>query len=312
MQSSKNWMTSSTVGTIVQALSVAGHKANAEKIMAEFQGTLSEEELNGTSEDEQKESFYHNNAMLNALAKLDDPDSARKAEAILRKMVKPDVAAYNRVLECCVNVAEAERAEGLLFEMERHPELFPTNTSYRHVISCYAKIGDAANAEKILDRMLEEYNRGNGRARPNVKLLNLPLAAYANSNSPDAAERAMSLLRRIEQLCDAKTIAGKPDVVSYTLALKCYLNSRDPEAGEKCEAFIDEMEKSGRALPNTMTYSTAIQVYGSMGKPVEAERLLERMYKKYKEGKSELQPNTRTFSKLLPFSLQDFCVLSYR
>jgi len=119
-------------------------------------------------------------------------------------------------------------------------------------------------------------------------------------------------LRRIEQLCDAKTIAGKPDVVSYTLALKCYLNSRDPEAGEKCEAFIDEMEKSGRALPNTMTYSTAIQVYGSMGKPVEAERLLERMYKKYKEGKSELQPNTRTFSKLLPFSLQDFCVLSYR
>ena len=313
-----NWVDGHTIGAILQAFAGSGDTENAERVAAEFHRKYFEE-----GDLAAKPTMRNLTILLNAHAKSSNKHKAPAlAETILKEMhklyddgiidEKPSVVSYTTVIECHAKsetVEGAQRAEALLLEMERRSRsgeerLRPTRVSYRNVIRAFASVGNVEKAEQILDRMFEDHNiRGITEAVPTTKIMNLVLFAIANSKSPESSKRAVSLLKRMEQLSEAGKIEGKPDVVSYTLALKSFLNSKDPDAGKQAERFIDEMEEKVAqgdvsVIPNTMTYGTAIQVYGRMGKPAEAEALLERMYQKYSEGNTAAQPNTRTFSKL--------------
>ena len=324
----ENWVNTATIGAILQAFAGTGDTENAERVAAEFHRKYFEE-----GDLAAKPSMRNLTILLNAHAKSSNKRKAPElAEAILKEMHKlydddiideePSVVSYTTVIECHAKsetVEGAQRAEALLMEMERRARngekrLRPTTISYRYVIRAFASVGDVQKAEEILDRMFEDHNvKGNKGAVPTTKIMNLVLFAIANSKSPDSLKRAVSFLKRMEQLSETGKIEGKPDVVSYTLALKSFLNSKDPDAGKQAERFIDEMEEKVAlgdvsVVPNTMTYGTAIQVYGRMGKPAEAEALLERMYQKYNEGNTAAQPNTRTFSKsklLVPINIPD-------
>lgn len=182
----------------------------------------------------------------------------------------------------------------------------PNTIAYRNVINAYARIGNVEKTEELVEKMFDDYKRqGNTGAKPNLKTLNLVLSALSNSTIPNAAVKAESYLRYMQDLYSRKLIDEKPNVVSYSLLLKCISRSNSKDAGLEAERIINEMEQKAQAqgdrslLPNTMSWSTAIQAYARTGEPEKAEALLERMYKSYRNGNAEAVPNSRTFTNVL-------------
>lgn len=206
----------------------------------------------------------------------------------------------------------AERAEKILDEMINMSkggdvEVRPNVVSYRHVIHAYARVGNVDKTEKLVEKMFDDFKKQkNLSAKPNRKTLDLVLAAYANSDREDAAVRAEKYLRYMQDLHARNLIDERPNVVSYTLLLKTISRSNSGNAGQEAERIIDEMEdlassvqNGSSLLPNTMSWSTAIQACARAGEPEKAEALLERMYKSYREGNVDAKPNTYTFTNVL-------------
>lgn len=259
---------------------------------------------------------------MNAWAKSNDAKAPERAETILHEMIKlhdegildypPNSISYTSVVECYSKSSlqdATERAAAILNEMDRRSRrgeahLRPTDVSYRNVMATYASRGMVVEVEEILDRMFQEHKKGNLHDRPTAKAMNLALTALSNSDDPNSGAKAVTFLKRMEQLYNKQLFDGKPDVVSYTLALKCISNSSSNNAGKEAERLLNEMEtraSQGETFlaPNTLTYSTVIQIYGRSGKPDKAEAILELMYKKYQDGNTDVAPNTRTFTSVL-------------
>lgn len=147
-----------------------------------------------------------------------------------------------------------------------------------------------------------------------LKTFNFLIDAWAFSGELDAADQALRLLGRMEELYyqpesldDACPEYHKicPDVRSYTKVINALSRSMRPDAGELAESILDKMENvymSGEnpsAKPNTFTYTAAIEAYansGAEGSLEKTEELLERMIARYQSGDPDVLPNTRCFN----------------
>ena len=139
------------------------------------------------------------------------------------------------------------------------------------------------------------------------KTFNFLIDAWAFSGESDAADRAMELLTRMEELQSTPTYQSTicPDVRSYTKVINALSRSRRPEAGEIGEEMLNKMEylhESGvnpSAKPNTFTYTAVIEAYanaGVEGSAQKTEDILERMIHNYQQGNPDVRPNARCFN----------------
>ncbi|KAG7359010.1 PPR: pentatricopeptide repeat domain containing protein [Nitzschia inconspicua] len=148
------------------------------------------------------------------------------------------------------------------------------------------------------------FNRGGMKVEVNT--FNFLIDGWAFSGELDAADQALRLLERMEELYyqhpDLKIC---PDVRSYTKTINALSRSMRPDAGDLAESILDKMEyvsnngENVDAKPNTYTYTAVIEAHansGAEGSPSKTEELLNRMIEKYQSGDREVVPNARCFN----------------
>jgi hypothetical protein len=147
-----------------------------------------------------------------------------------------------------------------------------------------------------------------------LKTFNFLIDAWAFSGELDAADQALRLLDRMEELhskhgaledTHSDHLKICPDVRSYTKVINALSRSMRPDAGELAEGILDKMEhiyatgENPSARPNTHTYTAAIEAYansGIEGSLEKTEEILERMIARYQSGDPEVLPNARCFN----------------
>jgi pentatricopeptide repeat protein len=150
------------------------------------------------------------------------------------------------------------------------------------------------------------------------KTFHFLLDAWAFSGESDAAEQAMTLLRRMEELGQRSSSTTmnpiQPDVRSYTKTINAISRQGGISGGEDAEALLEKMRSISAAAshtnpeyassirPNSYTYTAVIQAHsnsGAIGSPERAEALIERMIDKYQRGDDSVRPTSKTFNAVI-------------
>lgn len=150
----------------------------------------------------------------------------------------------------------------------------------------------------------EKLSRG---MKVGLKTFNFLIDAWAFSGELDAADQALKLLERMEELEEVpeEIVNVRPDVRSYTKVINAVSRSMRPDAGEIAEEILDKMlnlHSSGTnvaAKPNTFTYTAVIEAYansGVEGSAEKAEEYLGHMIQKYEDGDPDVKPTARCFN----------------
>lgn len=144
----------------------------------------------------------------------------------------------------------------------------------------------------------------------NVNTFNFLIDGWAFSGEPDACDKAMDLLDRMEEMYYnyGEQSPVCPNVRSYTKVINALSRSKRRDSASLAESYLYKMERmaeSGEnpaAKPNTYTYTAAIeaQAYSGMeGSPEKAEELLELMIQRYQSGDPDVVPNARCFNAVI-------------
>ena len=141
----------------------------------------------------------------------------------------------------------------------------------------------------------------------NLNTFNFLIDGWAFSGEPDACDKAMALLERMEDMYynHGENSSVCPDVRSYTKVINALSRSKRKDSASLAESLLykmDRLAESGEnpsAKPNTYTYTAAIEAQansGLEGSPEKAEELLVKMIAKYQSGDPDVLPNARCFN----------------
>jgi len=257
-------------------------------------------------------------------------DGAREAEGLLLAAlgdvdghrndatgVVPSVISFNHVMRAWGAVGQtytAERAEQLLRmqdERSRRPgqeQLAPTAYSFSAVINAYANSGRPDKAETVLRFMVERYQAGNEKARPNRIVFNTIIKAWARSKLRGRESRSEDILRHMIKSSAKDEMCPRPDKVTFNIVLGCYAKSSQYGSSRKAAKLLQEMEaldqKPGwRTRPDAITHLLVIQALGrerTLNAAEMALDLLHKLQKQYTETRDEvIKPNKIHFNAVI-------------
>jgi len=277
-----------TYGVVMNALAQAGMAREAESILESL-----EEEYNDFLERSQSSDIARNdaniivtpnntmyNSVLNAFARSSDPNSACKAEALFSRMKT-------------------------LSSTGKNPAAEPDIVSLSTVISCHSRSGTregAERAEELLVTAVDLYSKGNAKMKPDIIVFNNVLSGWANisgsyDNEDEAlddaipAERAETLLKRIDSFKNNQSLDINPIVQTYNIVLDCWAKSRRKGAAEKALNILRVMPSVGTP-PDDCSYNSVLDAIASeMSRDADpswierAEELFEEMKRLRSAGK---------------------------
>ncbi len=180
------------------------------------------------------------NQVLSAWSKVKGPEAAQRAEDILRNMIEigkttnsdlsPNIASYSSVVSAwCKSQHEdcGRRAERILKMAEKEmkqldDEFQLDNVIYNLVIDAHAKTSSNkahVRARAVLDRLIEQYDNGSQKCRPDVYSFSSVLSSCANlSGSKKEREQAFEIAQTTFD--EMIRFGVKPNHVSYGIMLK--------------------------------------------------------------------------------------------
>jgi pentatricopeptide repeat protein len=216
------------------------------------------------------------NTVLHAFAQGGTRNSAQRAQLLLNHMeqlaaagntnVVPDVYSYTTVIQSWGKCERPVEAQAVLDSMIDHG-LEPNRFTYTCIISSLAKSGEASKAEQVLDAMMLEYSQGNEDMKPDTIAFSSVMDGWAKTScveKPEAADRALQLLKRMEQL-EAEGIG--PNARTYTSILTAIAKSGTWDACTKARALLQDMEYQSQQLgkvqvtPSNIHYNVALNAY---------------------------------------------------
>jgi len=170
--------------------------------------------------------------------------------------------------------------------------------------------------EALLRMTVDNYNTSNnlslsnsnaGTLKVDKRTFDWLIDAWSYSGECDAADYALSLLSRMEELRGFNVGAGViPDVKTYTKVINAVARSGRRNAGEEAEAILERMihddATTGELRPNTYTYTYVIDAHArspSSKSPHAAQRLIEEMERLRASGDPEVRPTTRAWNSVI-------------
>jgi hypothetical protein len=96
-------------------------------------------------------------------------------------------------------------------------------------------------AEAVIDRVLESDEQSDGTSiSASAQMLNAVMGVYANTGTVEAAEKATTLLDRLEYL---QEFGGsvKPTVHSYSIAISAWIKCESADAAIKAESILNRL-----------------------------------------------------------------------
>jgi hypothetical protein len=264
---------------------------------------------------------------IKAWSKSSDPSAPDRAENLLRKLnelyddgknkkCKPDVVTYTNVMQCWVKskkLEAPEKAECILRHlqsMERDGDvtMAPDTAAWNSAISGWASAENGERAEALFLEMLDAHRMNpENIASPNSITLTNVLNAWAKTRSPDASDRAISLLEKMEQFYIDGILAVKPNVVNYSVVLDCLAYAKQTSAAVRAESMLRQMAASDdpNLHPTVVSYNSVIKAWSytrddTKKSSVKITSLLREIIDQ-SESNPKMRPNSTTFGQVLKF-----------
>lgn len=178
---------------------------------------------------------------IDAFVRRNDPDSAQRAEAVVKRMMK----LYDKGLG----------------------HVKPTNAVFNCVLNAWSRSKDPAaprKAEEIFQWMETQYRTtGDHLVRPNEVSLCAVLNAWANHAENGGAERAMQIWKHHMNSVSDEERGFRPTIAIPNTVIKAVARSKDPDAVRKAEGILLRLEEDYRSgasslRPDVTTYSSVI------------------------------------------------------
>ena len=200
-------------------------------------------------------------AMMTAWTNSHEIDSIERVEETFQKLAeqsKPNSDAYRALQEAWGDSRRADAAqhvESILVKMQQEYDqgenlrAKPTIDNFNIVIktwaTCSAQEGSAERADAILKRLEDIFSSDREsyrELRPTVVSYENALLGWSLSESPDAGERAMALLDRMNQ---SRTDPGSPmpNTECYKCVIEAVGKSSMANKADKCYAILEEMRR---------------------------------------------------------------------
>jgi hypothetical protein len=228
------------------------------------------------------------------------------------------------------------KAEEMIITLERmakqehNTAYLPGPVEYTLLIDAYGKSGtvDAIKrAEAVIERLLEkavdnESSSSSNEAAstmisisPTAQMLNAIMSTYAAIGNVESAEKATTILERMEYL---KRFGHsiKPTVHSYSIAISAWAKCAIPEAAEMAEGILNRFMKEYDEVllllqneklfqyeeeirPNNVVFNSVMDAWASSGSAEAGEKaqsLLHRMEGLSRVDKYDIRPDTISYN----------------
>jgi pentatricopeptide repeat protein len=220
------------------------------------------------------------NMIIASYAKSIGKDSARKAEALLYRLM---------------NLGAPDDSRGEAVEK-----------AFGMVISCWSKSSDPnapERAEQLLRVLEKNHREGLSEAKPNVIIFSQVIDAWSKSRKADAARKAKAIF---DQFLDNKDIDSRPNTITFNSMLNALANSNDPEAATDAEEILDKMYKLRKepgwdVEPNSRSVVSYMTCLAKRSKDnssyaQKAEDLIDSMLVEVKSGNTKMMPDSFAFT----------------
>jgi hypothetical protein len=186
-------------------------------------------------------------------------DTLRTNERCVQLQLRPDKVTYNTLLKCLVKSATCKEdasavAEAILLEMEERnksdPQIKPSTVTFDYAINVCLLVKDEDRMNSFMN-MMDKYN-----LRADARLCNSVLNHYAQTGTPESAERAESFLSTLKQM-GQRDNAVQPNVYTYNMVLNAWGRSNHPEYVSRMSKIYESM-LSDQIEPDEVTYRTMI------------------------------------------------------
>eukprot|EP00980_Cylindrotheca_fusiformis_P007024 scaffold1475_cov111-Cylindrotheca_fusiformis.AAC.3 len=241
-------------------------------------------------------------------------------EEMQRSHVTPDSTSMNTVLNTWASKATPAKTEEVFWKFyERylqdplqHPQ--PNAVSFGTVLKAWASSKSSHEikaapdrAEALFRKLFELHQSGWDRCKPDVVIFASLIQCWGKSEQRGAAEKAESLLRKMQQLANEEGETDMvPDTICWNLAIQSWSRAGN---GERAEALFKEMlaayirDRDDRQKPNIITFTAVLSGWAKTRfyrhAPKRAEQLLEQMEKLHESGALDVKPNCVSYSILL-------------
>mmetsp|Transcript_25853 Transcript_25853/g.37899 ORF Transcript_25853/g.37899 Transcript_25853/m.37899 type:complete len:699 (+) Transcript_25853:328-2424(+) len=243
-----------------------------------------------------------------------------------RRNIQPDVRSYTKAINAYSRSGRSdagEQAENLMREMENlynsgeNPTVRPNSYTYTGVIEAYANSGapgSALAADRICEEMIrkgkeivvDDTRKDGDDVKFNARAFNAAIRAWAESDEPDAAIKAESILGKMRELYkETGNRDVKPNAKHYNSVISVWANSGEKGAANRAEEILKQMETGGvddsSISPTTVSCNAVIDAWaksGEEGAAEHAEVILDKMIKGHLNG-SKVKANVRSFNSVI-------------
>lgn len=206
-------------------------------------------------------------ALLILIRLLQEERETPSTRVLQRGMVFNVLRACSRS-SACISVDDLETALHLL---EQHKGQLLDTKIFTQVLGAIAKCSKDVDAPDRAEAILQ---RPKQRIKPNCYHYNAVLGGYAKRGG---AKKAEQLLKQMQKLQKAKTLAGGPNTITYNIVLDALSKSREVDAVERAEAILKKMNKDTRIEPDMFTYTSLFNLYAHHSEGDKAVQLLEQV-----------------------------------
>lgn len=230
----------------------------------------------------------------------------------------PDRVVYNAVLDALAKSQQPDaiaKAEDTLTMMESSPDehLRPDIITYATAIDCFTKCGGMSlqRADKLLRFVEGTFRSGNEMLKPNAVFYSAILQAWAKTATVEGAEKAENLLKRNIGLYAQGYDYAKPHTIVFNAVMDAIARSNMFGAGARAEELLDEMESLYQLgdedmRPSRRSFNAVILAYRNEGNASKkAEELFNRMKDMAASGRIEVRPNVVSYNNVIAAVVED-------
>jgi pentatricopeptide repeat protein len=232
------------------------------------------------------------NTILKAMQNSNRSDAIEQAQRLFDAISLPDTVTYNTLISMHALKGSAEKALDLLHQMQlnfesgKNKNCLPNTRTYATILNALQKSNQSDTVERA-ERIVNDI------ALPNTVMYTTLLNIYAQNGS---VEKALNLVHQMQlDFESGKNKNCLPDMHTYATVLNALQKSKRFDAAEIAEKLFNAIE-----LPNTVLYTTLINIYAQTGRVQKALDLVHQMHLDFESGKNKnCLPNMHTYGTVL-------------
>ena len=262
-----------------------------EKLIALYRDSDDDEEMKPTVQ-----TF---NSLITTHARSRKPDAVERAQKVFDLMCDystPDATSYSALIDAIAKSRSpdaGEKALALFHQMEEDKNVEVDSYAYNSTINAlgvgYGESSVANKALILLDKMEDEYAKGNTKLKPDRHSYTATMQALMRTaDGAEIGPKARAVLDRfIKRSEDDQSI--QPDTFAFTTCINACASihiDRETDPKDKRQNLViaiqtfEELKKSNYGSPNEFTYCAVVKACSRLGMDMdEKDRLIKALFK---------------------------------